>query len=151
MNCHDGLADADQHNSSGSRDMRYISRNVHTYTMPGRSKTVWIAQIQKTTGSSSMSMETSLPLAPTPSTSSSTSSSFSVAAGAWWKTRSGHRWFILYFYIPDEVSSSGSVTWIAKMDEGVSSSSPDTRTCPVPGIDSIIRTKDMILWYTCNC
>ena len=48
-------------------------------------------------------------------------------SGAWWKTRSGHRWFILYFYIPDEVSSSGSVTWIAKMDEGVSSSLPDRR------------------------
>ena len=30
--------------------------------------------------------------------------------GAWWKTRSGHRWFILYFYVPD---NAFSVVWIA--------------------------------------
>ena len=45
-----------------------------------------------------------------------------IQSGAWWKTRSGHRWFILYLYIPDEVSSSGSV-WFAKLD--ISSSSPE--------------------------
>ena len=30
--------------------------------------------------------------------------------GAWWKTRSRHRWFILYFYVPDNALS---VLWIA--------------------------------------
>ena len=46
----------------------------------------------------------------------------------------------------------GYVTRIAKMVEGVSSSSPDTREDlpPVPGIGSIIRTKDMTMRYTCN-
>ena len=48
-------------------------------------------------------------------------------SGAWWETRSGHRWFILHFNIPDKVSSSVSVMWISKMDEGVSSSLPDRR------------------------
>ena len=65
--------------------------------MPGHSKTVWIAQILKTTGSSSMSMETSLPLAPTPSTSSSTSSSFSVAASFLLCTMGEHSRFCVFF------------------------------------------------------
>ena len=37
-------------------------------------------------------------------------------SGAWWKTRSGHRWLILLLYIPDQTSSSDSVKGIAKSD-----------------------------------
>ena len=29
-----------------------------------------------------------------------------AGSGAWWKTRSGHRWLILLLYIPDQSSSS---------------------------------------------
>ena len=61
---------------------------------------------------------------------------------AWWKTRSGHRWLILLFFIPDEASSSDSVTGIAKSD--ISSSLPGN-SCPFPGIDIFIRIWDIIV------
>ena len=50
-----------------------------------------------------------------------------AGSGAWWKTRSGHRWLILLLYIPDQASSSDSVKGIAKSD--ISSSLPGNG-CP---------------------
>ena len=35
--------------------------------------------------------------------------------GAWWGKRSGHRWFILKFYVPDKVFPSGSVVWLCRI------------------------------------
>jgi len=65
-----------------------------------------------------------------------------AGSGAWWKTRSGHRWLILLFFIPDEASSSDSVTGIAKSD--ISSTLPGN-SCPFPGIDIFIRIWDIIV------
>ena len=62
------------------------------------------------------------------------------AKSRWWKTRSGHRWLIFLFYIPDEASSSDSVMGIAKLDVSFSLTGNSN---PFPGIHIFIRIWDM--------